>query len=57
MNAEMDKALKDPAINSRMRELGIFSDGAGTPASVGEFVNTERAKWTKVVRDIGIQPE
>jgi tripartite-type tricarboxylate transporter receptor subunit TctC len=57
MNAEMDKVLKDPAINSRMRELGIFSEGAGTPASVDAFVKAERATWTKIVREIGIQPE
>ena len=57
MNSEMDKVLKDPSIQSRMRDLGIFSDGAGTPASVESFVGAERAKWTKVVRDIGIQPE
>jgi tripartite-type tricarboxylate transporter receptor subunit TctC len=57
MNGEMDKVLKDPAINSRMREFGIFTDGAGTTAQVQAFVDSERAKWTKVVRDIGIQPE
>jgi tripartite-type tricarboxylate transporter receptor subunit TctC len=57
MNAEMDRVLKDPAINSRMRELGIFSEGAGTPASVDAFVRTERATWTRIVREIGIEPE
>jgi tripartite-type tricarboxylate transporter receptor subunit TctC len=57
MNAEMDRALKNPTTNSRMRDLGIFSDGAGTPREVLEFVEVERSKWTKVVRDIGIQPE
>jgi tripartite-type tricarboxylate transporter receptor subunit TctC len=57
MNAEMDRALKDPTTNARMREFGIFSEGAGTPASVDAFIKAERATWTKVVRDIGIQPE
>ena len=57
MNAEMDKVLKDAAIQARMRDLGIFADGAGTPASVEAFVSRERTTWTRVVRDIGIQPE
>jgi tripartite-type tricarboxylate transporter receptor subunit TctC len=57
MNAEMDRVLKDPTTNARMRELGIYSDGAGTPASVDAFIKAERALWTKIVRDIGIQPE
>lgn len=57
LNAEMDKALKDPQTKTRMNELGIFVEGAGTPESVEAFVNRERATWTRVVRDIGILPE
>lgn len=57
MNAEMDRALKVPAIKARMNELGIFNDGAGTPASVEAFVNAERTTWTKLTRDIGVQPD
>jgi tripartite-type tricarboxylate transporter receptor subunit TctC len=57
LNVEMDRVLKDPMTQSRMRELGIYSDGAGTPASVDAFIKSERTLWTKIVRDIGIQPE
>jgi tripartite-type tricarboxylate transporter receptor subunit TctC len=57
MNMEMDRALRMPAVQARMNELGIFSEGAGTPATVQSFINTERDTWTKLVRELGIQAE
>ena len=57
LNREMDRILKDPAIVARMRDLGSFTDGAGSVESVAAFVRNERDMWTRVVREIGIEPE
>jgi hypothetical protein len=37
--------------------VGVYTDGAGTPESTGEFIRAELASWGKVVREIGLQPE
>lgn len=57
MNREMDAVLKEPAIQARMADLGIFSEGSGSIASIEQFVRTERATWTKIISELGIQPE
>jgi tripartite-type tricarboxylate transporter receptor subunit TctC len=56
-NAEMQKILADPAIVQKLRDVGIFTEGADTPEGTGEFIRAELARWGKVVKEIGLQPE
>ena len=57
VNAELDATLGDPDIVQRLREMGFYTDGAGTPQALNGFLRAERERWSRVVREIGIQPE
>src|SRR5450755_2196392 len=57
LNREMDKILKNPEMVSRLAELGFFTEGAETPEAARAFVKAQYDLWSKVVRDIGLQPE
>jgi tripartite-type tricarboxylate transporter receptor subunit TctC len=57
VNREMDKVLGDPEIAQRLYDLGLVSEGAGTPESLNEFLKAERERWAKLVKEIGLQPE
>ncbi len=56
-NRDMDTVLKDPDIVQRLRNMGIFTDGADTPEGTGTFVRSELESWGKVVKELGLQPE
>lgn len=57
VNREMDKILKDPETVKRLRDLGFFTEGAETPDAVAEAIRSDREKWGRIVKEIGIQPE
>jgi len=50
------EALADPAVNSRLASLGAERVGS-TPEEHAAFTKSEIAKWMKVTREAGIQPE
>lgn len=56
LNREINAALADPAINSRLAELGGQPYG-GTPEEFGKFLAAETDKWGKVVRQAGLKPD
>jgi tripartite-type tricarboxylate transporter receptor subunit TctC len=57
VNREMDRVLKDPDTVQRLRDLGFYTEGAETPEILGEYIRAELAKWGRIVKEIGIQPE
>jgi len=57
VNREMDKILKDPESVQRLRGLGFFTEGAETPEWVAEYTRADHAKWGRIVKEIGIEPE
>ena len=57
LNREMDKVLADPEIAQRLYDFGLVNEGAGTPETLNEFLRAERGRWTKLVKEIGLQPE
>ena len=57
LNLEMDKILKDPEMVNKLNELGFFTDGAETPEATRVFVQAQYQLWSKVVREIGLEPE
>ena len=57
LNRELDAALSQADIVQKLRAMGIYPDGAGTPEQMDEFLKSERARWSKTVKDIGIEPE
>ena len=57
VNRDLDRVLADPEVVERLRDFGIDTDGAGTPGTTAKFLSVERARWSKAIRDIGIEPE
>jgi tripartite-type tricarboxylate transporter receptor subunit TctC len=54
MNAEVAKALKIPAVQERLTQMGVVVT-ASSPAEFDRFIRTEIEKWGKVVRDNNIK--
>lgn len=57
VNRDLDRVLADPEVAQRLYDLGLVNEGAGTPESLAEFLRAERARWGKLVKEIGLQPE
>lgn len=57
MNQELNKVLSEPDIVERLRQIGFYTTGAGTPAATGAFVQAQLDAWGKVVKEIGIEPQ
>lgn len=57
VNRDVDRVLNDAEVVGRIREMGQVTDGAGTPETTAKFISAERTRWSKTVRDIGLQPE
>jgi tripartite-type tricarboxylate transporter receptor subunit TctC len=57
MNREMDRILKDADTAKRLAALGFFTNGAETPDAVAEEIRADTAKWGRIVKEIGIEPE
>jgi tripartite-type tricarboxylate transporter receptor subunit TctC len=56
LNREINAALSDPAIRSRLVDLGGTAL-LGSPGQFGGFIASETAKWAKVVKFANIKPE
>jgi tripartite-type tricarboxylate transporter receptor subunit TctC len=56
LNGEVNKALAAPDVRQRMLDAGIEPAG-GTPQQFAAFIEAEMAKWAKVAKTAGIQPE
>jgi len=50
MNAEIQKALKDPGVAERLGAQGMTITGQG-PAEFGAFMQKEVARWSKIVKE------
>jgi tripartite-type tricarboxylate transporter receptor subunit TctC len=57
INRDLGQILADAENVQRLRDLGIYTDGAGTPESTGQFFASERERWAQVIKGIGMQPE
>jgi tripartite-type tricarboxylate transporter receptor subunit TctC len=55
LNAEVVKALNDPAVQARIAELGIVP-GGGTAEALDDLIKSEIARWGDVIRRAGIKP-
>ena len=56
LNREINAALADPKIESRLADLG-GTPLAGSPADFARLIADETEKWGKVIRFAGIKPE
>jgi tripartite-type tricarboxylate transporter receptor subunit TctC len=56
LNQAFNKVLAIPEVRRRLAEGGLEAVG-GTPDELGRLIRSEVAKWSKVVRDVGIEPD
>jgi len=56
LNREINAALADPKIKSRVADMG-GTVLAGSPADFGKFIADETEKWGKVVKFSGAKPD
>jgi tripartite-type tricarboxylate transporter receptor subunit TctC len=56
LNAAVNATLADPVVRQRLIAEGSEMQ-AMTPAEAAAFVKSENARWVKVVKDAGIQPQ
>jgi tripartite-type tricarboxylate transporter receptor subunit TctC len=56
LNAELRRIVDNPEIKARIGTLG-FEAFSSTPAELGSFVKVQLDKWTRMIRDAGIEPE
>src|SRR6266705_3200252 len=57
VNADVNKVLADADVAQRLLDLGAINEGPGTPEQLADFLKAERARWSKLVKDINLQPE
>jgi tripartite-type tricarboxylate transporter receptor subunit TctC len=57
MNREVDVIVREREYVQRLLTFGFTVTDAGTPASIAEFVRTERENWAKVIAGLGITPQ
>ncbi len=56
LNGELRRIIDNPEINGKIGAMG-FEAFSSSPEELGDFVKVQLAKWTKMIKDAGIQPE
>jgi len=56
LHVELVKVMAAPEMRERLRAMGGEPDSRA-PEQFAEFMRAEQARWGKVIRDAGIQPE
>lgn len=54
LNTEVNAVLKDPAVISKLGEIGALPIG-GTPAQMRAFMKAQSTRWAKVIKDASIK--
>jgi tripartite-type tricarboxylate transporter receptor subunit TctC len=56
LNRAINDVLTEPETKARFRELNLMAAG-GSPQDMAKLKKDETERWSKVIRDAGIQPE
>ena len=56
LNGELRRIITDPTVKERLAGIG-FDAFASTPGELAAFVRDDLAKWTRWVKEAGIEPE
>jgi tripartite-type tricarboxylate transporter receptor subunit TctC len=56
LNGEINKILNAPESRERLSGHGLVP-GGGTPRELGQFLQTEIAKWNQLIKETGIRAE
>ena len=56
LNAEVQKGMSQPDVSEVLEKQGV-EPAPGPPEEVASMIRAEAAKWTKVIRTMGIKPQ
>jgi putative tricarboxylic transport membrane protein len=56
LSTELRKVIDNPETKAKIAAMG-FEAFSSSPAELGEFVKVQLVKWTKMIKDAGIEPE
>ncbi len=56
LNQEVNRAMQHPEVNAKMVTWGLIVANE-SPEWFGDFIKSEYAKYAKIVKDIGLQPQ
>ena len=56
INRVANEAMNDPAVKQKLADQGLTVAG-DTPEQFRAFVDSEAAKWAKVIKDAGVPTE
>jgi tripartite-type tricarboxylate transporter receptor subunit TctC len=57
LHAAIIKVLVDPAIQARMRNVGAIAVASQSPEEFKAYMDSETAKWNKVIQDSGVRAD
>ncbi|MCB4768783.1 tripartite tricarboxylate transporter substrate binding protein [Ancylobacter sp. Lp-2] len=57
LHAAIVEAMKDPTIKERMGESGVIAVSSPTPADFKAYIEADAAKWSGVIKDIGVKAD
>jgi tripartite-type tricarboxylate transporter receptor subunit TctC len=57
LNAEVRRIFADPEFQQTFLERQYFQSIAGTPGELADYLKSEEAKWSKVIRDANVKAE
>ena len=56
LNAEINVAIKDPAIGAKLASQGVEWEG-GSPERAGEFLRSEMTRWGRIIKETGMKAD
>jgi tripartite-type tricarboxylate transporter receptor subunit TctC len=57
LNQEMAKVLAKPEVRTRLLDLGVYTDGAGSIQETRKFIADQYELWRQAIQDIGLEPQ
>jgi len=57
LNDEINRINATPEMKERLKQLGTVTVADNSPENLNRFVQSELVKYTKVIKDAGIQPD
>ena len=57
LNRETDLFTKQADVVAKLRSLALDTNGAGTPQSTADFIRSERERWGRIMKEVGIEPQ
>ena len=56
LNSEVRAIVDSPEVKGHLADLG-FQPITSTPEELGDFVKVQLVKWTKMIKEAGIEPQ